>query len=64
MEKVILLGSAIIFIAFVVMPFVEYRNGQLAVAAERYEACVQAEYGTSPVAWYTSHGEYPDCHGH
>ena len=29
--------------------------------AQRYEACVQREYGTHPVAYYQDNGVYPVC---
>lgn len=30
-------------------------------AYQRYEECVQDEYGTTPSRWYAEHGELPSC---
>lgn len=30
-------------------------------ASEKYEACVQEEYGTTPASWYALYGVYPPC---
>ena len=30
-------------------------------AADRYEDCIEFEYGVSPANWYAEHGEYPTC---
>ena len=30
-------------------------------SADKYEACVKAEYGVTPANWYANHGEYPTC---
>lgn len=30
-------------------------------AAQRYEACVQEEYGITPRQFYLENGEYPTC---
>jgi len=37
------------------------RDKALMQWAERYEECVQVEYGTTPSAWYLEQGEYPEC---
>lgn len=36
-------------------------GNQADLAAQRYEACVTAQYHTTPAAWYGEHGEYPEC---
>ena len=30
-------------------------------ASQKYEACVQREYGMHPVAYYQDNGVYPPC---
>jgi predicted negative regulator of RcsB-dependent stress response len=37
------------------------RDAKIMVAADKYEQCVKAEYGTTPTAWYIEHGKYPEC---
>jgi hypothetical protein len=30
-------------------------------ASDKYQACVQKEYGVSVAFWYAQNGEYPTC---
>jgi hypothetical protein len=38
-----------------------WHDEQISIAAEKYAACVRAEYGVEPYTWYVEHGEYPTC---
>lgn len=38
-----------------------WHDEQINIAAEKYAACVRAEYGVEPYTWYAEHGEYPEC---
>jgi hypothetical protein len=52
-------------LTFVVMYVVLWASARhddrLGTAMQKYEACVEREYGTTPSAWYAVHGELPEC---
>jgi len=62
-EKIILWLAALagVIASFWVLPWVnkqdEYRNESVA----RYEACIEAQYGTTPAHYRLEHGDYPEC---
>lgn len=41
--------------------FVALRSDALSRSADLYEACVADQYGMTPVAYYQTHGSYPEC---
>lgn len=63
MEKMkkIMLWFAVIFALVFVFRFFEWRDKQIEIGAEKYEACIKAEYNISPAGYYARNGEYPVC---
>jgi hypothetical protein len=59
--KIILWTIAAIVIVALFIRWSEARGAKIMEAADRYEACVRAELGTTPAAYYQEHGEYPKC---
>lgn len=58
----IILWTIVIIILFVgFFKWSAHRDQVMFEAYEKYEACVKAEYGTTPSAWYAEHGETPPC---
>ena len=51
----------LVLIFFSLFRFFEWRDRQIERGAEKYVACIKAEYNTSPANWYALHGEYPVC---
>lgn len=37
------------------------RDAEMRQASAMYEACVQKEYGMTPIKWYEQHQKYPRC---
>lgn len=57
----LVLGIVLIGLIAVMFQWFETRDAQINATAQAYEKCVEAEYGTTPTAWYVEHGEYPPC---
>lgn len=59
--KVTLIALAIIAIGWSFIKWTSWHDKQIEISAEKYAACIRAEYGMEPYTYYAEHNEYPVC---
>jgi hypothetical protein len=60
-KKLWIAGIIGLIAIFLYLSWIDATDGQRQIAADRYEACVNAKYGMNPTEWYAKHGSYPYC---
>jgi len=59
--KVVLVSVIVSLAIHFLFQYFEWRDEQVEKGAEKYEACVKAEYALSPAQYYAENGVYPLC---
>lgn len=50
-----------VFLLYLLINWSNKHDTEVEQAAQRYEACVQEQYGVTPRQFYLENGEYPTC---
>lgn len=59
--QLILLMFAVCLVLYGAGRVLSAHDAAVEKAAQAYEACIKAEYHTTPANWYADHGVYPSC---
>lgn len=58
---ILLIVASIFFLIHSFISFLNQRDEELRIWAEKYEECILVQYGTSPSNYYTENNHYPTC---
>ena len=59
--KVILITGVVVIGMFFILDGIAHRDQQVMEAGDKYQKCVEDQYGMSPSYYYQETGKYPEC---